>query len=110
MARADGGALRQRIRTQQRRALALGQDQAGRVGGQGDAVLHVLQQGIVVAVVTHQHGAQGALAVGRDHESAIAVTGFVDVAITHGAFGRGMRIAYGADVDAQCSKVIFKSF
>ncbi|MNF78705.1 hypothetical protein D3C84_608980 [compost metagenome] len=64
VAGADGRAVRQRIGAQGRRAFGLRQDQAGRIFRQGDAVLRVLQQGVVVAVVADQHRAEHVLAIG----------------------------------------------
>ncbi|MCY1343047.1 hypothetical protein D9M69_290550 [compost metagenome] len=101
MAGADGGGGRQCIGAQGRCAFARRQDQAGRIGRQLDAVLHVLQQGVVVAVVAHQHRTQGLLAVGGYHQAAIAGGGFVDEAVAAGARQRAVGVADGAHVNAQ---------
>jgi hypothetical protein len=64
-------ALSGRHRRPGRRATALRQDQRGRVGRQGNAVLGVLQQGVVIAVVAHQHRAEHMLAAGVHHQPAV---------------------------------------
>ncbi|MNQ37592.1 hypothetical protein D3C85_511420 [compost metagenome] len=97
----DRGGGGQRVHAQQRRGLALGQNQAGRVCRRRDAVLRVLQQGVVVAVVAHQHGAQHAFAVRGHHQAAVTGAGFVDVAVAARARRRAVRVADGADIHAQ---------
>ncbi len=101
VAGADGGGVRQGIGTQRRGAFALRQDQAGRVGRQLDAVLHVLQQGVVVAVVADQYSADGLLAISRDDQTTVAGVGFVDKAVAARTCGGAVGIADGADVDAE---------
>ncbi len=101
VARADGGGFGQRRRAQGRGAFGRRQDQAGSVLGQGDAVLHVLQQGVVVAVIAHQHRADHALAVGGHHQSPVAGAGFVDELEAARPRGVAMGIADGANVHTQ---------
>ncbi|MDT4827794.1 hypothetical protein FQZ97_611530 [compost metagenome] len=81
VAGAHGGAGRQRVGAQRRGRLAGREDQHGRIGRQLDAVLRVLQQGVVVAVVADQYGAQHLPAVGGDHQAAVAAAGLVDEAV-----------------------------
>ncbi len=81
VAGADGGRFRQGIHTQRRCASRLRQDQAGRVSRQADAVLGILQQTVVVAVVTDQHSAEQVLAVGGDHHAPVGIGGLVDEAV-----------------------------
>ena len=101
VARADHGRLGQGARAQSGRAGRGWQDQAGRFGRQGNAVLGVLQQGVVVAVIAHQHRPQHLLAGGVDHQPAVAGAGFVDELEAARTRGVGMGIADGTDVDAQ---------
>jgi len=97
----DGRAGRQGVRPKGRSALGLRQDQRGRIGRQLDAVLRVLQQGVVVAVVTDQHRAEHGLAIGGYHQSTVAGTGLVDETVTARAGCGAVGIADGADVDAE---------
>ncbi|MNO60169.1 hypothetical protein D3C76_507730 [compost metagenome] len=101
VARADGRAVGQGIGTQGRSAARLWQDQRGRVGRQGYTVLRVLQQGVVVAVVTHQHRAQHMLAAGIHHQPTVGGVGFVDEAVAARAWRGAMGIADRADIHAQ---------
>ncbi|RMU64502.1 Cellobiohydrolase A, partial [Pseudomonas savastanoi pv. glycinea] len=101
MAGTDGRGGGQGIGTQRRRAFPTRQDQAGRVGGQGDAVLGVLQQGVVVTVVADQHRAEHLLAICRHHQPAIAGGGFVNETITDSPGQRTVRVTNGADIHAQ---------
>ncbi len=101
VAGADGRGIRQRISAQRRRALTHRQNQAGRIGRQLDAVQRVLQQGVVIAVVADQHRANHPLAIGRHHQTAVAVVDVIDIAVAARAFGGTVGIANGAHVNAQ---------
>ncbi|KAG0773687.1 hypothetical protein G6F22_014666 [Rhizopus arrhizus] len=98
---AEGGSRRQRIHAQRGRGLAQRQDQAGGIGRRRDAVLHILQQGVVIAVVADQHRAQDALAVGRHYQPAVAGPGLIDVAVAARTRRRAVRVADGPDVHPQ---------
>lgn len=101
VAGADGGGFGQRRRAQGRGAFGRWQDQAGGVLGQGDAVLHVLQQGVVVAVVTHQHRADHPFAGSVHHQAPVAGAGFVDELEATRTRRVAMGIADGANVHAK---------
>ncbi len=101
MARADGRGVGQRIGAQGGCAIGQRQDQARRIGRQLDRILHVLQQGVVVAVVAHQHRADDLAAVGIDHQAPIAGVGLIDETIAFGARRSGMGIANGAHIHTQ---------
>ncbi|KPW90939.1 Uncharacterized protein ALO75_05421 [Pseudomonas syringae pv. coryli] len=101
MAGADGRCGGQGIGAQRRSAFATRQNQARWVGRQRDAVLRVLQQRVVIAVIADQHRAEYLLAIGRHHQATVAGGGFVNEAITDGPGQRTVRITDGADIHAQ---------
>ncbi|MNZ50940.1 hypothetical protein D3C78_687410 [compost metagenome] len=101
VAGADGGAVRQSVGTQGRCTGGLRQDQCRRIGRQGDAVLHVLQQSVVVTVVAHQHRTEYAFATGIDHQTAIRRAGFVNKAVAARSGGCAVRIADRADIHTE---------
>ncbi|MNE10750.1 hypothetical protein D3C80_1034710 [compost metagenome] len=60
-----------------------------------------MQQGVVVTVVAHQHGADNVLAAGIDHQAPVAGVGLVDEAVALGPRRGAMGIADGAHVDPE---------
>ncbi|MND44569.1 hypothetical protein D3C80_354090 [compost metagenome] len=98
---ADGRAVRQGICPQGGCARHLRQNQCGRVGRQADAVLSVLQQRVVVAVVTDQHRPQHAFAAGIDDQATVGRIGFVDEPVATRTRRHAMGIADRTDIDTQ---------
>ena len=101
MTRADCGSIRQRVSTECRSALTGGQDQTGRISRQFDAVLRVLQQRVVEAVVTHQDRANHLAAIRRYHKAPVAGVDLIIKAVAFGTRCSGVRIANGAYIHTQ---------
>ncbi|RMS72185.1 hypothetical protein ALP62_05513 [Pseudomonas syringae pv. aceris] len=101
MAGADGRCGGQGIGAQRGRAFATRQNQARWIGGQRDAVLRILQQCVVIAVIADQHSAEYLLAIGRHHQATVAGGSFINEAITDGPGQRTVRITDGADIHTQ---------
>ena len=102
VAGADRGGFRQGIRAQRgSTALVFRQNQGLRVLRQLNAVQRILQQGVVVAVVAHQDGAQQGLAICADHHAAVVAGLLIVKANVAGARRLGMGIADRADIHTQ---------
>ncbi|MNO44312.1 hypothetical protein D3C76_345510 [compost metagenome] len=101
VARAHHGRFGQRARAEGRRAFGRRQNQAGGFRRQRNRVLHVLQQRVVIAVVTDQHRTEYMLARRVHHQASIAGRGFVDELITARARRAAVGVADGTDIDAQ---------